>query len=131
MQEPGNEEKEAIKNYALRQLHEKYGITEADFQSAELQLVPAFKARHSGFDNSFVIGYGQDDRICAYNALMALINNLPDKPKRTMVVYFSDKEEVGSQGNTGAQSIFIQDFISDLLAHNIEDNSSVTCVKPS
>ncbi len=129
MQEPGNEEKEAIKNYALRQLHEKYGITEADFQSAELQLVPAFKARHSGFDNSFVIGYGQDDRICAYNALMALINNLPDKPKRTMVVYFSDKEEVGSQGNTGAQSIFIQDFISDLLAHNNEDNSSANLRK--
>ena len=128
MQEPGNDKKEAIKEYALKRLNEKYGISEADFQSAELQLVPAFKARHSGFDNSLVIGYGQDDRICAYNALMALTDNLSQKPKRTMVVYFSDKEEVGSQGNTGAQSIFIQDFISDLLAHNNEDNSSVNSV---
>ena len=129
MQEPGNDKKEAIKEYALKRLNEKYGISEADFQSAELQLVPAFKARHSGFDNSLVIGYGQDDRICAYNALMALTDNLSQKPKRTMVVYFSDKEEVGSQGNTGAQSIFIQDFISDLLAHNNEDNSSVNLRK--
>jgi aspartyl aminopeptidase len=69
-----------------------------------------------------IVGYGQDDRISAYNALMALINNIPEKPKRTMVVYFSDKEEVGSQGSTGAHSIFIRDFISDLLAHNQEDN---------
>jgi len=129
MQEPGNEEKEAIKNYALKLLNDKYGISEADFQSAELQLVPAFKARNSGLDSSLVIGYGQDDRICAYNALMALTDNLPNKPKRTMVVYFSDKEEVGSQGNTGAQSIFIQDFIADLLAHNGEDNSSVNLRK--
>ena len=124
IQEPGDEEKEAIKNYALKLLNEKYGISEADFQSAELQLVPAYKARNAGLDSSLVIGYGQDDRICAYNALRALIDNLPNKPKRTMVVYFSDKEEVGSQGNTGAQSIFIQDFIADLLAHNGEDNSS-------
>jgi aspartyl aminopeptidase len=129
MQEPYSDEKEAIKAYALKLLNEKYGITEQDFLSAELQLVPAHKARNCGFDNSMIVGYGQDDRISAYNALMALINNIPEKPKRTMVVYFSDKEEVGSQGSTGAHSIFIRDFISDLLAHNQEDNGSANLRK--
>ncbi len=124
MQEPGNDEKEAIKAYALKLLSKKYGISEVDFISAELQLVPATPARDAGFDSSMVVGYGQDDRICSYAGLQALLANLEAKPQRTMVVYFSDKEEVGSQGNTGAHSVFIQDFIASLLKHNGEKDSS-------
>lgn len=129
MQAPESDEKEAIKNHALKLLHDKYGITESDFLSAELELVPAIKARDAGFDSSMVVGYGQDDRICAYTGLKAMIDNLDSKPKRTMVVYFSDKEEVGSQGNTGAHSVFIKDFIGSIMAHNGEDNSSANLRK--
>ncbi|GAB1367377.1 aminopeptidase [Candidatus Cloacimonadaceae bacterium] len=127
--EPATEEKEAIKSYALKLLNDKYGITESDFLSAELELVPAVQARDAGFDGSMVVGYGQDDRICAYTALTALLDNLETNPKRTMVIYFSDKEEVGSQGNTGAHSMFIRDFIGTLLAHNGEDSSSANLRK--
>jgi aspartyl aminopeptidase len=129
MQEPVSEEKEAIKEFALKLMHKKYGISEKDFLSAELELVPATPARDAGLDASMVVGYGQDDRICAYTGLQALLANLDAKPQRTMVVYFSDKEEVGSQGNTGAQSIFIQDFIASLLRHNGESDSSVNLRK--
>lgn len=124
MQQPGAEEKEAVKSYALTMLNKKYGLREQDFIAAELQLVPATPARDAGLDASMVVGYGQDDRICAYAGLQALLDNLDDKPKRTMVVYFSDKEEVGSQGNTGAHSVFIQDFIASLLRQNGESDSS-------
>lgn len=124
MKDPGSEEKEAAKAYALKLLNQKYGISEQDFISAELQLVPATPARDAGLDASMVVGYGQDDRICAYTGLQALLANLDAKPKRTMVVYFSDKEEVGSQGSTGAHSVFIQDFIASLLKHNGEKDGS-------
>lgn len=124
MQEPNNEEKDAIKLYALELLNEKYGITEKDFISAELQLVPAYPARDAGLDASMVVGYGQDDRVCAYTGLKALMDNLDGKLERTMVVYFSDKEEVGSHGSTGAHSVFIQDFMASLLSHNGEDSGS-------
>lgn len=120
----GNEEKEAAKLYALQLLKEKYGISEHDFISAELELVPAAFARDCGLDKSMVAGYGQDDRICAYSGLQALLNAMDGNTKKTMVVYFSDKEEVGSTGNTGAHSIFIQDFMADLLRHNGEDCGS-------
>ncbi len=129
MIEPGSEEKEALKAYALKILKQKYGIREQDFISAELELVPATPARHSGMDSSMVVGYGQDDRICAYTAIKALLDNLDAKPKRTMVVYFSDKEEVGSQGNTGAHSVFIQDFVASLLRHNGESDGSANLRK--
>ncbi|MCB5263147.1 MAG: M20/M25/M40 family metallo-hydrolase, partial [Candidatus Cloacimonetes bacterium] len=129
MIDPSAEEKEAATAYALKVLNKAYGISEADFLSAELQLVPATKSRDSGIDSSMVVGYGQDDRICAYAALTALLDNLDTKPKRTMVVYFSDKEEVGSQGATGAHSIFIQDFVGELLAYKGEDNSSANLRK--
>ncbi|MDP2172279.1 MAG: aminopeptidase [Candidatus Cloacimonadaceae bacterium] len=121
---PGSEEKEAAKAYALKLLNDKYGITESDFISAELELLPANKARDAGFDASMVVGYGQDDRICAYAALTAMLANLDAKPEYTMIVYFADKEEVGSQGNTGAHSIFIQDFVASLLRQNGESDSS-------
>ncbi|NLK50673.1 MAG: aminopeptidase [Candidatus Cloacimonetes bacterium] len=124
MQEPNNEDKEAVKLYALKQLNARYGITEADFISAELELVPATRSRDAGIDSSMVVGYGQDDRICSYAALTALIDNLDAKPSKTMIVYFSDKEEVGSQGNTGAQSVFLEDFVGRLLKANGECDSS-------
>jgi aspartyl aminopeptidase len=124
MMEPKTEEKEAIKLYALKLLNQRYGIQEKDFISAELELVPATSARDAGLDASMIVGYGQDDRICAYSGLQAMLSAMDKKPKRTMVVYFSDKEEVGSQGNTGAQSVFLQDFIAALLAHNGESGSS-------
>ncbi len=129
MQAPDGDEKEAIKAYALKLLNDKYGISEHDFLSAELELVPAIKARDAGFDSSMVVGYGQDDRICAYTGLTAMLDSISAKPKRTMVIYFSDKEEVGSQGNTGANSMFIKDFIGSLLAHNGEDAGSANLRK--
>ncbi len=129
MMEPNSEEKEACKAYALKLLYDKYDIAEPDFLAAELQLVPAIKARDAGIDKSMVVGYGQDDRICAYTGMMALLDNQEAKPKRTMVVYFSDKEEVGSQGNTGAHSVFIKDFLGNLMEHNGENNSSANLRK--
>jgi len=129
MVEPSTKEKEAVKLFALQALNKAYGITEADFLSAELYLVPACKARDAGIDSSMVAGYGQDDRICAYTALTALTDGAAAKPKRTMIVYFSDKEEVGSQGATGAHSIFIQDFVSDLMEYKGEENTSANLRK--
>lgn len=129
MVQPSGEEKEAAKAFALKALNTAYGIKEADFLSAELQLVPAAKARDAGFDSSMVVGYGQDDRVCTYAALTALLDNQNQKPERSMIVYLSDKEEVGSQGATGAHSVFIQDFVADLMAYKGEDNSSANLRK--
>ncbi len=129
MMEPKTEEKDALKGHALKLLNDMYGITESDFISAELELVPANKARDAGLDASMVVAYGQDDRICAYAGLTAMLDNMGSRPKRTMIVYFSDKEEVGSQGNTGAHSVFIQDFIASLLKHNGEADSSANLRK--
>lgn len=121
--------KEAVKLNALYMLNEKYGITEKDFLSAELQLVPAGKARDCGLDKSFVLGYGQDDRICAYTSAEALYGIENADFEKTAIVYLADKEEIGSDSNTGAKSNFILDFIADLLAHNGEANDSVTLRK--
>jgi aspartyl aminopeptidase len=122
--EIGSEEKEAFKLYAMKLLNDKYGITEHDFISAELELVPAAFARDCGMDRSMVVGYGQDDRICAYAGFQALLESMDKQPTKTIVVYFSDKEEIGSTGNTGAHSVFIQDFIANLLKTNGEDCGS-------
>lgn len=124
MHDMDEDEKERLKLYCVKLLNERYGIDENDFLSAELELVPAAKSRDAGLDASMVAAYGQDDRICAYVALSALLANVNAKPKRTMVAYFSDKEEVGSQGNTGAHSVFLQDFIASLLKHKGECDSS-------
>ncbi|MBI9030530.1 aminopeptidase [bacterium] len=118
------DQKEAIKYHVLELLNEKYGIDEEDLLSAELELVPAGKAREMGLDRSMVMGYGQDDRICAYAGLKALVELAPKDLERTSIVYFSDKEEVGSDSNTGAKSIFISDFIGDVLKQNGEDCGS-------
>lgn len=120
--------KEAVKLNALKLLFDQYGIIEENFLSAELELVPAGKARDAGLDKSLILGYGQDDRICAYTSAEALFAATKDL-ERTAVVFLADKEEIGSDGNTGAKSIFIIDFISDLLQLNGENGDSKTLRK--
>ena len=93
-------------------LNEKYGITEDDFLSSELSFVPCYKTRDIGFDRSLIGGYGHDDRCCAYPALMAALDT--EIPESTVITYLTDKEETGSDGNTGMQSDFLRYFIYDL-----------------
>lgn len=104
---------EKVKLNILSILNRKYGIVEADFLSSELEIVPAFKARSLGFDSSMVAGYGQDDRVCAYTAIRALLDT--NTPEKTAVCILSDKEEIGSVGNTGMESLVFDYFISELL----------------
>ncbi len=104
---------ERVKLNMLSILNEKYGITEADLLSSELELVPAMPCRSMGFDNSMVAGYGQDDKICVYSSLTALMNI--ENQKKTAVCIISDKEEIGSMGNTGMESHVFDTFISELL----------------
>ena len=108
-----SEVSEKVKLNILNLLNNKYGITEVDFLSAELEIVPAFKARSLGFDASMIAAYGQDDKICVYTSLTALMNI--QKPKTTAVCLISDKEEIGSMGNTGMESHVFDTFISELL----------------
>jgi aspartyl aminopeptidase len=107
------EAKDRVKLRILELLHEQYGIIEEDLLSAELELVPASKARDLGFDRAFVASYGQDDRVCAYTALRAMEE--VTTPPYTIVALFLDKEEVGSEGNTGAKSRFLEHFVMDIL----------------
>jgi len=107
-----DEGSELVKLNILKLLNEKYGICEEDFLSAELELVPAFKACDIGFDRSLIGAYGQDDRVCAYPALTAILE--VEKPLKTAVAILADKEEVGSDGNTGLNSDFLRFFICDL-----------------
>lgn len=104
---------EKVKLNILNILNQKYGITEVDFLSSELEIVPAFRARSMGFDNSMIAAYGQDDKVCVYTSLTALMNT--QNPKTTAVCIISDKEEVGSMGNTGMESQVFDTFISELL----------------
>ena len=104
-----------VKANLLRILKETYGIEERDFVSAEIEVVPALPVRDIGFDRSLIGGYGHDDRVCAYPALQALLA-VEGVPEKTVVLYLSDKEEVGSQGNTGAQSAALGNFLSELCA---------------
>lgn len=108
-----DEESEKVKLNIMYLLNQKYGIIESDLLSAELELVPAFKAKDLGFDRSMIGSYGQDDRVCAYTALMALLEQ-KDIPARTSVCVLADKEEIGSDGNTGLNSSFLKYFIADL-----------------
>ncbi len=107
------DEKDKVKLYLLKILNDKYGITEADFLSSELELVPAIKARDIGMDKSLVMGYGHDDRICSYTALRGLLD-LDEQPELTAIVYLVDKEEIGSMGTTGAANQFLEYFVSNL-----------------
>ncbi len=104
---------EAVKLNILNILNEKYGITEKDLLSSELELVPAMLCRSMGFDNSMIAGYGQDDKICVYASLTALMEI--QNPEKTAICIISDKEEIGSMGNTGMESHVFDTFISEIL----------------
>lgn len=111
---PGDEGSESVKFHMMNILYEKYGITEADFQSAELTAVPAYKARDIGLDRSLIAAYGHDDRVCAYTALTALLDT--DPSERTVMVILADKEETGSDGNTGMQTMLFLDLMDEIAA---------------
>ena len=107
-----DEGSELVKLNILKFLNEKYGVTEGDFLSAELTMVPAYKACDIGFDRALIGAYGQDDRVCAYPALTAILDI--DMPEKTAIAILADKEEIGSCGNTGLESDFLRFLIGDL-----------------
>lgn len=107
-----DETSEAVKLNLMKIINEKYGFCEADFRAAEFEFVPAFNACDIGFDRSLVGGYGHDDRVCAYPALKAVIDT--KTPEFTTVTVLADKEETGSDGNTGLLCDYLKNFINDL-----------------
>ncbi len=107
-------EKNPVNACVLKILQEKYGIAEEDFTSAEIEIVPAGRAREMGFDRSMVLGYGQDDRVCAYTSLRAQLEI--DTPKRTAITLLVDKEEIGSVGATGMASRFFENTLAEIFA---------------
>lgn len=106
------EAKDAVKLNAMKLINEKYGITEKDFISAELEIVPANRPRYVGFDRSFIGAYGHDDRICAYQSLEAVLTH--KAPENTCLCIFADKEETGSDGSTGMSSDGLKNFMTQL-----------------
>ena len=111
-----DEGSELVKLNILKILNEKYGVTESDFLSAELEVVPAFKADDIGFDRGLIGSYGHDDRVCAYPAAMAVFET--ENPEYTAITVLTDKEETGSDGNTGLQSSYMTNFIAYLAKAN-------------
>ncbi len=107
-----DEESESVKLNIMNILFEKYGMLEEDFLSADLALVPSFRARDLGFDRSMIGAYGHDDKVCAYPALMAALD--ARIPESTVITVLTDREEIGSDGNTGMKSTYMIDFIADL-----------------
>ena len=107
-------QKDAVKKGILDILEKSYGIAEEDFVSAELEVVPAGKAREAGFDRSMILAYGQDDRVCAFSSMKAMLE-LPVKIKRTACCILVDKEEIGSVGATGMQSKFFENAVAEVL----------------
>ena len=106
--------KDKVKYAVLEKLNEKYGLIEEDFISAELQIVPAFKAKDVGLDRGILGAYDHDDRICGYTSLKAILD-LEEVPKRTAVCFIVDKEEIGSSGSTGLESNYLEYFMADLI----------------
>jgi aspartyl aminopeptidase len=115
---PDGEAKERVKLRILELLHERYGLVEEDFTSSELELVPAMKARDAGLDRSLIGAYGQDDRASAYTSLQAVLSL--KNPPRPILALFVDKEEIGSEGNTGAQSLFIEEVVRGMIERSGE-----------
>lgn len=111
--ELGEKEKEAVKANILKLLGELYGIEEEDFLSAELEIVPAGRARECGLDRSMILAYGQDDRVCAYTSLVSMLES--KDVKRTACCLLVDKEEIGSVGATGMQSRFFENSVAELM----------------
>ena len=107
-----DEESENVKLNVMNILFEKYGIIEEDFLSADLTMVPAMNAKDVGFDKSMIGSYGHDDKVCAYPALMAALD--VKEPESTVITVLTDREEIGSDGNTGMKSTYMADFIADL-----------------
>lgn len=107
------DEKEKVKLNVMKMLHDKYGIVEADFETAEIEIVPAGKARDLGFDRSMISAYGHDDRVCSYAGFEAVLEI--ETPEKTAVGMFMDKEEVGSQGNTGSESAYFEHCVAELI----------------
>lgn len=105
--------KEAVKNGVLHILKETYGFEEEDFVSAELEIVPAGKAREAGFDRSMILAYGQDDRVCAFTSMRAMLD--VKQTERTVCCILVDKEEIGSVGATGMQSRFFENAVAELM----------------
>ena len=116
---PDGDDEKSIKQNILQILNEKYGITESDFLSAELSVVPSLKARDIGFDRSLIGAYGHDDRVCAYPALSAIFENADSE--HSLMCILADKEETGSEGNTGMQADLFTDLIAD-IATTLEAN---------
>lgn len=114
--------KNKITDNILKILNEKYGIDEADFNSAEIEVVPAGKAKDAGFDRSLILGYGHDDKVCAYPSFTALLAK--EKVERTSCCILVDKEEIGSVGATGAQSKFFENTVAEVI-NLIEDYSEL------
>lgn len=122
-----DKEDNRVKRNILEILNKKYGIIEEDFITAEFEVVPAIKARNAGLDNSMIIAHGQDDRICTYSTLNAIFNI--EKPSRTAVALFVDKEEIGSYGSTAMTSQFFENTVLELL--NIKDKANLISLKRS
>ena len=114
---------EKVKLNILNLLNMKYGITEVDFMSSEIEIVPAFKARTMGLDQSMVAAYGQDDKICVFASLTALMKI--ENPTKTAVCLIADKEEIGSMGNTGMESQMFDYFVSELLNKTNENRPNL------
>lgn len=115
------EEKDAVKAGVLKLLKENYNIEEEDFLSAELEIVPAGKARECGIDRSMIMAYGQDDRVCAFTSLLAMLET--KDVKRTACCILVDKEEIGSVGATGMQSMFFENTVAEILALMGQDSN--------
>lgn len=115
------EKENSVRNNILKLLNEKYGIVEEDFRVAELEIVPAGKARHAGLDNSMIVAHGHDDRCCAYATLEAIFQ--VENPEITSIALFADKEEIGSVGNTGMQAMYFENFVAELVALSSNNTS--------
>lgn len=109
-----NASKEPYKAWVLKYLYDNYGIVEKDFVTGEIEIVPAMKARDVGFDRGLIAGYGHDDKVCAYPAIMALFAQ--ERPEKTCVTMLTDKEEIGSYANSGAQSVLYENFLMEICA---------------
>lgn len=124
--EPYSDEKvqDAVKLNVMKILNDKYGIKEKDFISAEIEVVPAFSAKDVGLDRSLIGAYGQDDRVCAYTSLRALLDT-KEPSDLTQICYFVDKEEVGSMDSTGMRSRFFEDTLAYMCSLNGEENTDL------
>lgn len=123
----GKDDEKKFKLNVLKILNEKYGMIEEDFLTAELEIVPAGKARDVGIDRGMIMAYGHDDRVCAYTSLRAILEL--DSPQKTAVALFADKEEVGSDGNTGMNSMFFNNMIAELISIKNNGNYSELFLK--